>query len=126
MRVLKVIALAVLAMLPSLFFTPLEAGAETLTWFFRSEHPNVVSVEFYSKTRRGHVWPGNQNVYLLKDDAEHSFRLSCRGGEKICYGAWVRNRTHSYWGVGYNSRYGCEDCCYTCGAGDTKTIILKP
>ncbi|WP_346906765.1 hypothetical protein [uncultured Roseibium sp.] len=100
--------------------------AETLEWQFRSEHPKVVDVELYSHSRRGHVWPGNNKVYVLNDYSTKTIRISCRSGEKVCYGAWVRNRQRSYWGVGYNNRNSCRSCCYTCNGGQTKIIVLNP
>ncbi|WP_417670980.1 hypothetical protein [Roseibium sp.] len=103
-----------------------QVSAETLTWEFRSEHPKIVDVELYSQTRRGHVWPGNNKVYVLDDYSNKTIRISCRYGEKVCYGAWVRNRNNSYWGVGYNNRNGCRSCCYTCDGGSTKVIVLNP
>ena len=33
-------------------------------------------------------------------DADVAQRLSCRSGEDICYGAWVRNHASTYCGVG--------------------------
>lgn len=105
---------------------PLDAArADSLLWTIRSDHPNVVSLEFYSQDRR-HVWPGGDEVYVLKDSEEHTFNLGCETGEKICYGAWVRNRSDQYWGVGYNGKEGCTGCCYTCGGGDTKVLVLNP
>jgi hypothetical protein len=112
------------AILPALL--PIDAvKADSLTWTFRSDHPNVVSLEFYSKTRN-HVWPGDGKVYILDDSEEHTYNLGCRTGEKICYGAWVRNRSDEYWGVGYDGKEGCTGCCYTCGAGATKVFVLNP
>jgi len=102
-----------------------QVRAESLTWEFRSEHPKIVDVELYSDTRRGHVWPGNNKVYVLDDYSNKTIRISCRYGEKVCYGAWVRNRNNSYWGVGYNNRNRCRSCCYTCDGGSTKVIVLN-
>ena len=112
----------------TLFFTApvTSAHAETMQWRFRSEHPKVVDVELYSETRRGHVWPGNNKIYVLDDYSTKTITISCRPGEKICYGAWVRNRERSYWGVGYNNRNSCRNCCYTCNGGQTKVIVLNP
>ncbi len=103
-----------------------ETRAETLTWEFRSEHPKVVSVELYSHSRRGHVWPGNNKIYVLDDYSNKTISISCRSGEKICYGAWVKNRSSTYWGVGYGNKNGCKSCCYTCDGGSTKLIVLNP
>jgi len=103
---------------------PAEAGS--LLWRFESKHPNVVNVELYSDTRRGHVWPGNDRVYVLDDYSVQTIDISCRNGEKICYGAWVKNRSNSYWGVGYKNRNRCSSCCWTCNGGQTKVIVLNP
>ena len=117
-----------LIVIAALFYTaPITAShAETLEWQFRSEHPKVVDVELYSHSRRGHVWPGNNKVYVLNDYSTKTIRISCRSGEKVCYGAWVRNRSNLYWGVGYKNRNRCSSCCYTCNGGSTKIIVLNP
>lgn len=103
---------------------PAEAGS--LLWRFESKHPNVVNVELYSDTRRGHVWPGNNRVYVLDDYSVKTINISCRSGEKVCYGAWVKNRSNLYWGVGYKNRNRCSSCCYTCNGGETRVIVLNP
>lgn len=121
-RKFVLIALVAINLLPVAAAT---AEAETLTFYIRSEHPKVVSLEFYSQNRRV-AWPGDGEVYVIKDYDTHEYRLSCRAGEKICYGAWVRNRQSSYWGVGYNDRNGCKGCCYTCNGGETRVIVLNP
>lgn len=100
------------------------ARSEDLTWHFRSEHPNVVSLEFYSQDRN-HVWPGDNEVYILDDDEVHAYTITCRSGEKICYGAWVRNRSSSYWGAGYDGKQACERCCYRCNGGETNILVLN-
>lgn len=105
---------------------PQSAAAETLLWKFRSEHPKIVDVELYSDTRQNHVWPGNDRIYVLDDYSTKTINITCRRGEKICYGAWVRNKTGTYWGVGYKNRNSCKRCCYTCDGGQTKVIVLNP
>jgi hypothetical protein len=102
------------------------ASAETLVWRFQSKHSKIVDVELYSDTRRGHVWPGSNEIYVLDDYSTKTISISCRYGESVCYGAWVRNRTNSYWGVGYKNRNRCSSCCYTCDGGETRTIVLNP
>jgi hypothetical protein len=93
------------------------ASAETLTWHVRSNYPYTVELKFYSATRN-HVWPNNYEVWLLNDYLIHTFSLTCRRGEKICYGAWPRGNTRYYWGVGQNNQ-SCADCCYTCNGDET-------
>ncbi|MCC0056712.1 MAG: hypothetical protein H6883_11305 [Rhodobiaceae bacterium] len=101
----------------------LAASAETLTWHFRNDHPNTVSLELYSEDR-DHVWPGGNEVYILDDGNEITISIECNSGESICYGAWVRNRSSTYWGVGYDGEQSCDDCCYTCDGGETELSIL--
>ncbi len=108
----------------ALALTPTAVSAGSLTFYVQSNHKNVVSLEFYSQNR-DHVWPGNSKVYIIEDYDTHSYALSCRSGEKICYGAWVRNSTSEYWGVGYNNREYCESCCWTCNGGETPVIHLN-
>ena len=104
----------------------LSASAETLHWRFQSNHPKIVDVELYSDSRRGHVWPGSNKIYVLDDYSTKTISISCRYGESICYGAWVRNRNNLYWGVGFKNRNRCSNCCYTCDGGQTRVIVLNP
>ena len=103
---------------------PSLAGAASLKWHVRSEHDAKISLEFYSQDR-DHVWPGDGDVYVIDDFDTHDYTLTCNKGEKICYGAWVRNHSDSYWGSGYDGKEACDTCCFTCGAGDTPTMVLN-
>lgn len=103
---------------------PVSAQAERLTFNIKSNHEKVVSVEFYSQDRN-YVWPGGGKVYVIDDYKTHSYPLSCRSGETICYGAWVRNRTSQYWGVGYDDDHGCKSCCWICDGGETPVVNLN-
>jgi hypothetical protein len=100
------------------------ALAETLTLRVQSKHPNVVDVEFYSRTRNL-VWPGNKQVYSIKDDDRHSYKLSCQPGETICYGAWVRGNQTVFWGAGPNGKNACRNCCYTCDGGAADVTLNR-
>ena len=102
-----------------------QGSAAELVWRIQSEHPNHVSVEFYSQDRN-HSWPGGGEVYVIEDWDTHRYLLTCNDGETICYGAWVRGEDSTYWGVGRDDRFGCNNCCYTCGGGDVTTKVLKP
>jgi hypothetical protein len=116
-------AIVLLAISPVLTLT---AGADEITWRMKSSHHNVVSVKFYSQSRNA-VWPGSDEVYIIDDDRVQTYRLSCRSGEKICYGAWVRNRSEEYWGVGQDDEQGCDECCRACeDGGRTEIIDLLP
>ena len=102
---------------------PAQAGQ--LVWKITSDHPNIVSLEFYSQDYN-RSWPGGGEVYVIDDWNQHTYNLNCNNGELICYGAWVRNDSNTYWGVGYNDSSYCADCCATCGAGPTQPVRLTP
>lgn len=104
---------------------PLPQTTETLTWTFVSEHPNIVQLEFYSQHRNA-AWPGGGNAYEIADYKPHTYTLTCRTTEKICYGAWVKGDADTYWGVGADDAHGCTGCCRTCATGDAGTVRLLP
>ena len=100
-------------------------GSNAITFRVKSLHPNIVDLEFYSQSRRGHVWPGGGQVYTLRDSQSHHHDLACNAGEKVCYGAWVRGGGNTYWGAGRGGRQACTNCCRTCGSG-AHDITLNP
>lgn len=100
-------------------------GPNQIMFIVRSEHPKTVDIAFYSTSRR-HAWPGNNRVYTIRDSKTHNYVLNCTRGEKICYGAGVRNGYRTYWGSGVGNKHRCGTCCYTCGGRQTKTIVLNP
>lgn len=112
-------------LLLTLSFAPSIAQASDITFNLQSQHPNVVSLEFYSQNRNA-AWPGDGQVYIMDDYNTQSYKLNCQAGEQICYGAWVRNQSQSYWGVGMDDGNYCTDCCYTCNGGSTPVITLNP
>lgn len=99
------------------------ALADDVTFIMRNSHPNAVELELYSQDRE-HVWPGGNEVYYLDDGETKEIPLSCEGGEKICYGAWVAGDKGTFWGTGPDNGERCEDCCYTCTGGQTEEINL--
>lgn len=105
---------------------PSLAAAATLRWTIDNDYNRTVSLEFYSQDRN-HVWPGNDQVYVIDpNEGQASFNLSCNNNELICYGAWVRGNSQTYWGVGPNDSYNCSNCCARCGQGDVEPIDLLP
>ncbi len=104
--------------------TPGLAAAQSLEWRFRSEHRNVVDVELYGQDR-DRVWPGGGEVYTLRDSSVRTIEISCRRGEKVCYGAWVRNTRSSTWGSGPDGRQDCRSCCFICDGGRTPVLVLE-
>jgi hypothetical protein len=101
-----------------------EASAETMTWRVKSNYRYKVQVAFYSRTRH-HEWPGGGAAYDLNDSETHEYPLECREGEKVCFGGWVTGNARKWWGVGFNGRHGCGNCCYICGAGDIPRQVLN-
>ena len=117
---------AVGILLTSALALPTIAGAQgsSVTFHMKSNHPNKVQVEFYAQSRN-HAWPGGSKAYNLDDSEVHAFKLSCRSGEKICYGAWVSGNQKRYWGVGLNDKQRCSSCCTTCNGGSI-SFTLNP
>ena len=84
----------------AMLLVSISAGtAADVTFEMKNSHPNAVEVELYSQDR-DHVWPGNNQVYLLDDGETKQIPLSCDQGEKICYGAWISGDKETYWGTG--------------------------
>ena len=100
----------------------ISAGADEMTWHVRSESSHTVHLQFYSDS---HVWPSSDRVYIIDDADVHDYDLSCATGEKVCYGAWVKNHSSSYWGSGYDGQEACDSCCFTCGGGPLPTMVLN-
>jgi len=73
-------------------------------------------LEFYSQDRDT-VWPGDDKIWPIDRRETYTFSLEGLQGEKICFGAWIKgSSSNSYWGVGKNNKYNCENCCYTLGS----------
>ena len=123
---IKSVLLAAAVALSTFWFAGSALAQSTLTFRMLSEHPADLEVRFYSNDRAGFKWPSGDRVYELDDSDDVSlFKLSCLGGEKICYGAWVADRPKVSWGVGKDRRNSCKKCCYTCNGGETPVITLK-
>lgn len=118
----KLIVLALLA----IFIAPVFsfAQSQTLTWRIQSFDKEVVDVKFYS-TNRNHVWPNTNTVFSIDDYEVHTYKISCIENEQICYGAWVRGSSSSYWGRGKGGKHGCSKCCYICNGGTTPVKKLN-
>ncbi len=100
------------------------AKADQMTWTLTSKYQYKVQVAFYSKSRN-HLWPDNNEAWNLNDYAPHRFTLSCKAGEKICYGAWATGDSSTYWGVGYGGKQGCSTCCAICGEEDPIKTLTR-
>jgi hypothetical protein len=67
-----------------------------ITFDVKSWSAHKAQIEFYSESR-SHAWPGDGTAYDLFDFDTHSYHLSCKPGEKICYGVWSLGGSE-YWG----------------------------
>lgn len=101
------------------------ASAQTITFNLENESDYDIQIEFYSQDRN-HAWPGGDQAYNLASGKENSYRLQCRDGEKICYGAWVKGKSSTYWGVGLRNQQSCESCCQNCGEGNLSKRLTNP
>lgn len=119
---MKKSVLAALVLVAAQIFAVGAAMAEPMVWKFRSYHANIVDVQLYASARNN-VWPGNGQVWSLKDSNAHNVTINCVRGEKVCYGAWVRGTESSYWGGGRGNRKNCTSCCYICGTTSQTPII---
>jgi hypothetical protein len=122
MRPILVVPAAILPML-----APLSAAASAaeMVWPFTNSTRYDVDVQFYAPDRNW-VWPQSGRVFFVRPGRKDRFRFSCRRGERVCFGAWIRgHRSGSYWGAGPDARYGCTGCCYTCVQGTVKRQLLR-
>ena len=74
-----------------------------------------IMVKFFSQNRNWQ-WPNSTSHWTLSDNGQHSFRLGCQDGEKICYGGSYTADDRTHWGVGFQGNKGCQGCCLTCGS----------
>lgn len=116
------LAISILASCAS--YPALPTTTETLSWTFTSNHPSIVQLEFYSQSRNA-AWPGGGMAYEIDDWKAHTYHLTCRTGEKICYGAWVKNDSSTYWGAGMDDEFGCSNCCRICATADAGHVTLE-
>lgn len=86
------------------------------------KYPYPIQIAFYSRERNT-AWPGNNMAYNINDYEKHTYRLRCKTGEQICYGAWPQSSVH--WGVGLNAGYGCQNCCGRCNGASYSFVLNK-
>lgn len=101
---------------------PTSVEADGVDWTLRNSAGSMLYVRFFDSGDG--VWPGGRKFYTIKPGTERTMRLSCRSGEKICYGA-INNNGNQYWGIGEFGREGCKSCCRTCGDLYTQVINLR-
>ena len=123
-RVWAMIAV-VLAAISFVFVSGSAQAQSEMTWRFQSDYKYKAQVKLFSSDRKGHVWPNSTQVWPLNDSEVHGMKITCLGGEKICYGGWVTGNAKLYWGVGADGKQGCQNCCCTCNGGQTPVMHLK-
>jgi tetratricopeptide (TPR) repeat protein len=96
-----------------------------LTWRFRNNTGATVHVKMYARGR-GIWWPGANSNWRMDHVGPFAFTINCRAGEKVCYGAWQAGNTDRHWGVGFQDKHGCQNCCYACREGQTTQYNLNP
>jgi hypothetical protein len=121
--VIRSFALLALFLLPGLAAT-LPARADSFKFLIQSENPYYLRLEFYSPSRNLY-WPGNGKSWHITDYQSHTYSISCKHGEQVCYGAWQDDRS-LIWGVGKQHEQSCTSCCYVCSNTTTKLITLSP
>jgi len=95
-----------------------------MTWVIQNACSGTVNVKFFDRTNGG-AWPNSSQVYLLDAGDERTFKIECREGAQVCFGATLRSNQSYYWGVSTSNDQGCEGCCSACGRGDPTPRSLQ-
>ena len=119
-RVARLFVLCVPLAAPSLLST---GASAQMTWRVQNELSESLAVVFFSQNRN-HQWPEAGKVMVLDDKRTYRYTIACNPGELVCLGAWSKT-SNRVWGVGYNNRRKCEDCCYHCLTNITPKQVLK-
>jgi hypothetical protein len=88
----------------------------TQTWQFTdscAKFPSV-NLRFFDQTDNVTVFPSPSTVFILDNGKTGTFPLSCKKGDKICFGACGSTDNSFVAGVGCDGKSGCSDCCRTC------------
>jgi len=112
------------ALLTSLIASVVHAEDQVMNMFMKNTNGRAVVIELFSQTRDMR-WPGNDKVYLLEPAEQKSAPITCEGGERICYGAWLNGNDSVTWGVGPDDDQACDDCCSLCAGSATVDIIIE-
>jgi hypothetical protein len=99
-----------------------DLAADRLEWDISNGSQDQIAVTFFSQNSPS-VWLGLNHSFPVKSGARHSISLACTPGELICFGAWVGGKNKE-WGIGYQGRNWCEDCCSYCGSGTISTMVV--
>lgn len=100
-----------------------ELDSQSVVFEIKSEDRHRVDMQFYSSDYKT-IWPGRGRVYYLYDSRSYTYRLGCKPGQKICYGAWRIPNASITWGVGRNGSTSCDKCCTMCGGNSGKIVLM--
>ena len=103
---------------------PAVALADML-FYVKNGSGSAVAVEVFSQDR-DQAWPGGDQVWLFEPGQNKTVPISCTGGERICYGAWVNGDDRTSWGVGPDGDKDCKGCCLICLSHGIQEIELPP
>jgi len=98
----------------------------TQTWQFTNscnKFPSV-NLKFFDKTDNITVFPSRTTAFILDNGKTGTFPLSCKKGDKICYGACASTNSSLIFGDGCDGTAGCNDCCNTCDDVNVTPINL--
>jgi hypothetical protein len=113
-----------LLLLCMLVLAPAAARADMLL-YVKNGSEQAIAVEAFSQDR-DQVWPGDDQVWLFEPGEKKTVPLTCTGGERICYGAWVKGNDRISWGVGPEGDKDCQGCCLICLSHGVQEIDLPP
>ncbi|WP_156406941.1 hypothetical protein [Bosea sp. Root670] len=95
----------------------------------KTVHIRFFNLGFSNRGPAKGVWPALGKAYVLQDEKMTEYKMSCRKGERICFGAEFPNQggRRTYFGSSLSGQEGCENCCGECGAGPYGTqLVYKP
>ena len=122
-RLIRCFFFLVLLLAPGLAATP--ARADSMKFLIQSQNPYYLRLEFYSPSRNLY-WPGNGKSWHITDYQSHTYAISCKRGEQVCYGAWQDDRGLIWGRRPEQYEQSCKSCCYVCSNTTTKLITLSP
>jgi pSer/pThr/pTyr-binding forkhead associated (FHA) protein len=95
-----------------------------VVWSVRNSTSRKLRLKFFSQDREGIVWPAHNRAWELLPTQRFPYKLGCKLGETICYGAFAEDGANN-WGVGRSGKEGCKGCCGTCGASELTFNLVE-
>jgi hypothetical protein len=102
------------------------AEAASFDWRWTNRSGKLVHVQIYANGRNN-IWPATEQHWIVPSDRKfYTNRISCKRGEKICYGAWIADQPDLYWGVGKGGQQNCSNCCFVCDGQQSSMLSFDP